>query len=138
MTQPVRLQLRRAKGFDLQATSHARNGLPAMKVARPGRFGNPWSVQDAADVHDCSTASAHEHAVAWFREWISLPSACPKLDDAGEFGGTRDYHARLHAGLPELRGKNLACFCRLDRACHADILLIMANRPVCDAPEAVQ
>ena len=27
----------------------------------------------------------------------------------------------------ELRGKNLACFCRLDQPCHADVLLEIAN-----------
>jgi hypothetical protein len=26
----------------------------------------------------------------------------------------------------ELRGKNLACFCRLDQGCHADVLLAIA------------
>ena len=31
-----------------------------------------------------------------------------------------------------LRGKNLACFCALDKPCHADILLKLANTP--DAP----
>jgi len=30
--------------------------------------------------------------------------------------------------VQELRGKNLACFCRLDRPCHADVLLELANR----------
>jgi Domain of unknown function (DUF4326) len=29
--------------------------------------------------------------------------------------------------IAELRGKNLACFCRLDQTCHADILLRIAN-----------
>jgi hypothetical protein len=28
----------------------------------------------------------------------------------------------------ELKGKNLACFCRLDQPCHADVLLGIANR----------
>ena len=28
----------------------------------------------------------------------------------------------------ELRGKNLACWCRLDQECHADVLLELANR----------
>lgn len=28
----------------------------------------------------------------------------------------------------ELRGKNLACWCRLDEPCHADVLLEIANR----------
>jgi hypothetical protein len=31
-------------------------------------------------------------------------------------------------GVEELRGKDLACWCREDQACHADILLEKANR----------
>lgn len=34
--------------------------------------------------------------------------------------------------VKDLRGKNLACFCPLDRPCHADTLLELANSP---APE---
>jgi len=30
--------------------------------------------------------------------------------------------------LSELRGKNLACWCKLDKPCHADILLKLANK----------
>jgi hypothetical protein len=30
--------------------------------------------------------------------------------------------------LHELRGKNLACWCKLDEACHADVLLRLANQ----------
>lgn len=29
--------------------------------------------------------------------------------------------------ISELKGKNLACFCRLDQPCHSDILLKLAN-----------
>ena len=29
--------------------------------------------------------------------------------------------------LHELRGKNLACWCKLDEPCHADVLLKLAN-----------
>jgi hypothetical protein len=32
------------------------------------------------------------------------------------------------ARLPELRGKNLACFCKPGEPCHADILIELANR----------
>lgn len=32
------------------------------------------------------------------------------------------------ARIALLRGKNLACFCPLDQACHADVLLELANR----------
>jgi hypothetical protein len=30
--------------------------------------------------------------------------------------------------LSELRGKNLACYCKLDEPCHADVLLELANK----------
>ena len=46
------------------------------------------------------------HAVAWFDLHVA-----PKLD------------------VSELRGKNLACWCPLDKPCHADALLELANRP---------
>lgn len=39
MTKPVRLQLSRKKGFNLQRHSLAANGLPAINVARPNRWG---------------------------------------------------------------------------------------------------
>ncbi|XEY15239.1 DUF4326 domain-containing protein (plasmid) [Azospirillum sp. HJ39] len=32
--------------------------------------------------------------------------------------------------LPELRGKNLACFCAEGSPCHRDVLLRLANGPV--------
>jgi hypothetical protein len=38
------------------------------------------------------------------------------------------------ANLPfsDLRGKNLACWCKLDAPCHCDVLLELANRPTCE------
>lgn len=36
----------------------------------------------------------------------------------------------LLANLSELRGKNLACWCRLDQPCHADVLLEKANTDI--------
>jgi hypothetical protein len=36
--------------------------------------------------------------------------------------------AELVRRLPELRGKNLACWCPLDKPCHADVLLELANK----------
>jgi hypothetical protein len=32
------------------------------------------------------------------------------------------------ADLVQLRGKNLACYCRIGQPCHADVLLELANR----------
>ena len=36
--------------------------------------------------------------------------------------------ADLRAALPELTGRDLACWCPLDQPCHADVLLELANR----------
>jgi hypothetical protein len=41
---PVRIQLSRRKGFNLQEHSRAVNGLPAVNCARPGPFGNPFVI----------------------------------------------------------------------------------------------
>ena len=45
---PLRMQLSRKRGFDLQAASHALNGLPAKRVTRPGPWGNPFTIEETA------------------------------------------------------------------------------------------
>ncbi|ASR44920.1 hypothetical protein BEN78_04830 [Xanthomonas citri pv. mangiferaeindicae] len=99
MTPPVRLQLSRRRGFDLQAHSHAVNGLPATVVARPGRWGNPYRIGVHGDRATCvARYAAH------------MATRADALD------------------LAPLRGRNLACWCPLDGPCHADVLLALANR----------
>ena len=129
---PVRLQLSRRKGFRLQAHSIATNSLPAVKVCRPTIFGNPFTVAEAADVFDCRSWSAHHHAVEWFREWIVATDSDFGFTEFAHWSGMKDHHAKVRARLPELRGKNLACFCKADFECHADVLLELANAPVCE------
>ena len=34
----------------------------------------------------------------------------------------------LPGALTQLRGRDLACWCRLDQVCHADVLIELANR----------
>ncbi|KLI97636.1 DUF4326 domain-containing protein [Luteimonas sp. FCS-9] len=98
MTRPVRLQLSRRRGFDLQAHSRAVNGLPATVVARPGRWGNPYRVGVDGDRATC---------VARYAEFMAT-----RPDDLDP---------------TPLRGRNLACWCPLDGPCHADVLLALAN-----------
>jgi hypothetical protein len=38
----------------------------------------------------------------------------------------REWRERM---IAELRGRNLACFCKHGKPCHADVLLELANRP---------
>lgn len=100
--EPKRIQLSRRKGFRLQEVSQALNGLPAVKVTRPGKHGNPFKVSGQFTAED---------AVRDFRA---------------------DVEGRLASGvgypLDELRDKNVACFCALDKPCHGDVLLELVRR----------
>ena len=70
-----------------------------VSVARPHRWGNPYVVGKDGNATEC---------VAKFRKLIMSA-------------------LWLSPGLAELRGRNLACFCKLNRPCHADALLELAN-----------
>lgn len=43
-------------------------------------------------------------------------------------------HVVMRHALPGLRGRPLACWCRLDRPCHADVLLELPTRPCAVIP----
>lgn len=126
MIKPVRIQLSRKAGFNLQAHSIAINGLPAVKVDRASIYGNPFKV------HGDGISMTPEMAVAAFRalvekdrEWFPQPLPWPK--------GKIPKRMTTRADVAHLRGKNLACWCALDAPCHADVLLNLANRPICEA-----
>lgn len=94
---PSRIQLRRTKGWRLPPNT--------ISVARPTRFGNPHNIGWCPR---CETEHTRDEAIAEFRaecdDWL--------------------VRARIRV---DLRGKNLACWCRLDQSCHADVLLKIAN-----------
>lgn len=125
MTTPVRLQRQRHKGFNLQALSMETNGLPAVSVCRPSIFGNPFTMKDAVEVgyvRDPKEKLATLFLVDCFADWISG-------SDKWWTGPVSEQRRKaVISRLGELRGKNLACFCRLDQPCHADVLLEIANR----------
>lgn len=84
--------------------------MPAntVSVARPTKYGNPHSV---GYCYECRVDHTREEAVAKFRALLS------------EF---------VPSQFAELRGKNLACWCKLGKLgepCHADVLLEIANAP---------
>lgn len=97
---PVRLQLSRRKGFDLQRLSRKTNGLEAVVVSRPTKWGSPFPLKDE---------SQRAKVIAKYHAYLR---AHPKLKKEAR---------------KELAGKNLACWCKLGLLCHAEILLRAAN-----------
>ncbi len=115
MTKPVRLQLSRRAGFDLQAHSLAVNGLPAVNCARPGPLGNPFIVGKHGDAAYCVDL------------YKAMLAGLLRID----VGIDVQKRMRLYVAenAEELRGKNLACWCKPGAPCHADVLLDVVNRP---------
>ena len=95
---PKRIQRRRAKGWKMPAD--------AVYVGRPTKWGNPYVVGQHGTADEC------------VEKYEQLITVCL----AGSAGKA------MRDALNNLRGKNLACWCHLDKPCHADILLKIANR----------
>ncbi len=109
MTQAItRIQLSRKKGWKMPPNT--------VKVDRSTRWGNPWPV--GAEGPDGRVAPDAEGAVGMFEDMLADPQK------RAEVGYPED--AALIAGL---RGASLACWCRLDQPCHADVLLGVVSPP---------
>jgi len=125
VTAPKRIQRRRTKGWQLPPNT--------VCVTRPGKWGNRffvrpypigwWEVFDSevlTDEHDpepmllasfTSKLTAAQHVIPLFRRALFEGRLSFSVSDVRR----------------ELRGKNLACWCRLGEPCHADVLLEIAN-----------
>ncbi len=146
MTKPMRLQLRRVKGFDLQAVSQAANGLPAKSVGRPSIWGNPFAVDGPVVRHwacayygDATALERQIVAAKLFSLWL----CCAVGDHIDGLVSPRSlpYPPSKSLLREQLRGHNLACYCQtvafipsptesrlgLIDPCHADVLLQIAN-----------
>jgi hypothetical protein len=88
-----------------QRTKGYRTPPNTVYVGRSTRWGNPYIVGNGATAAQC---------VALYRLlWTEFLDREP------------DARERLKRNLG---GKNLSCWCALDKPCHADVLLEMANR----------
>ena len=121
---PKRIQRKRTKGWRMPEG--------AVYVGRPSRWGNwykpgetymwlpglgwpiptwrePGPVNDtAARVERCPDVAT---SIAWYALWVAQPGV-----------------AMVTLTPASLRGRDLACWCPLDQPCHADVLLVLANR----------
>lgn len=120
MTAPKRIQLRRTKGW--------RKPDGAIVCARPGRFGNPWRVEE----YDIGKRR-------WFRvlnehgkpvKGSQTPNRERAMSDClSLYRWYLEEMIRLDPTfLDPLRGRDLCCWCPLDFPCHVDVLLEIANR----------
>lgn len=115
---PIRVQRERRKGWRMPQDT--------VSVARPGRWGNPFTMVDLA-----TSLALYETMVCG--GWT--PDNVRELDDATAslvYRAQCAWRERLgylarDAARFELRGRNLACWCPLGAPCHADILLRIAN-----------
>lgn len=129
MSRPVRIQRKRTKGWKMPANT--------VYVGRPTRWGNPWRVGDnrydptSNDFVKCKNTA---DCVQAFRQCVDKDLNAPALlrTEDGYLEVSGGYSDEIHVHRPSikkyLRGKNLACWCPLDRPCHADVLLELANK----------
>jgi Domain of unknown function (DUF4326) len=108
IARPTRIRMSRAKGWRLPEG--------AVSVARPGPLGNPLVVGKYGDAAKCVTGYAAILAGFW-------PGGAIEQSEC------RASRAAALSRLDELRGKTLACWCALDKPCHANVLLLLANAP---------
>lgn len=101
-------------------------------VGRGSRWGNPFPTHEPVrdghgDVtrHKIEIRSPQE-AVKLFAKHI-LPYSHHGIYSTMEYLYISE--ANLNEMQSDLAGKNLACWCDLDKPCHADWLLEMANKP---------
>jgi hypothetical protein len=124
---PYRVQLKRTKGWRMPPNT--------VKVDRSTKYGNPVAC---GRPHHCARAECGccpqdgFCCIDVFREYVQSGidgrHSCSGSLSIG-LDAIKGYpkRNRLIAGLTDLRGKNLACWCPLDQPCHADVLLELSN-----------
>jgi hypothetical protein len=127
-TKPKRIQRKRTRGYKLPKD--------AVYVGRPTKWGNPfragrdacgrWGIYlcerpEYALMGKSSEREAKAGAVRLYRAYLDNDGsqACAIRDSGGAF-------LKVLA-KEELKGKQLACWCREGEPCHADVLLEIAN-----------
>jgi len=106
-TMPQRIQRKRTRGFKLSEVCTNPNGY--VIVTRPTKYGNDFKVGDP-DLIETDRPMTAEDATKYF-EW-ALSYAPQEM---------------IEEWKKELAGKDLACWCSLDSACHADVILRFVN-----------
>lgn len=115
---PVRVQRKRTKGYKMPPNTKS--------VTRPGKFGNPYKIgmHNIFDIKDRTGKSLKDYLIEKNGENKYHTIEDCLLAYRQKINGSQ---AMQRVVKHYLKGKNLACFCPLDKPCHADILLEVAN-----------
>jgi Domain of unknown function (DUF4326) len=107
-----RVQLSRRRGW--------RMPINTVKIDRSTKWGNPFRLGHSA-IHPRSgktvTVDSKDAAISLFELHLR----------------TKEGAGVVAAAQIELRGKNLACWCKEGHHCHGDVLLAVANIPMARA-----
>lgn len=110
---PKRIQRRRTKGWRMPQNT--------VCVTRPTQWGNPFREGPTLTKEEAVEA----YRALILRDYKTLRFLWPWT--AVAWISVRE-GKDLNEWVRQLRGKDLACFCPLDKPCHADVLLELANR----------
>jgi hypothetical protein len=91
-----RIQRKRTKGWRMPPNT--------VYVGRPSKWGNPFKIEDFKTED--------------FQDRVARAAAILKYEEVLDKALLVNPHY-----LDELKGKDLACWCPLDKPCHADVIL---------------
>ncbi|MGA2440312.1 MAG: DUF4326 domain-containing protein [Tepidisphaeraceae bacterium] len=103
----MRVRLCRKKGWRMPANT--------VKVDRTTKWGNPFRIGEQ-----------HLHPIR--REMILIADKQTAVDAFKDYLRSDAGRTIAQDASRELRGKNLACWCKEGQQCHADALLAVANQ----------
>ncbi len=95
---PIRIQRKRTKGWKMPPNT--------VYVGRPTKWGNPYKVGQR--INPNSEPLTLKRVIVFYRAHLQSISS-------------------FWEAKQELKGKNLACWCPLDKPCHANFLLKTVN-----------
>jgi len=92
-----------------------------VSVTRPGKWGNPFVVGMVVPDEWVMKLDKSDH-------FHFMKFEYGYIDNAHNAAILFEKYVVPKLDLSELRGKNLACWCKPGEPCHADVLLELANK----------
>lgn len=128
---PIRIQRKRTKGWKMPNNT--------IYVGRPSRWGNPFKKVGDIIYLDAGyrrkildkwiyVSSEKENDLLLLYEMLITDKIKTCTLTVSAFGDVMHWLRHFRKlNLSELKNKNLACWCKPDEPCHADVLLRLAN-----------